>query len=149
MPRVPMSDEEVVRLLEDCELLRVAFHDGNVTYLIPLGCVWHGGALYGVTDPGRKTEIATQHPRVAFQTDTALETGLFEWRSVTGQGEFEIVSDPEEIRTAMARLQPFVATAPDWWQQEQAPKMSAGKLIVWRICPVETSGVKYVRPEGA
>lgn len=149
MPRMPMSDAEVTRLLESCQLLRVAFSDEEEAYLVPLGCVWHEGALYGVADPGRKTEIAKRNPRVAFQADTARETGLFEWKSVTGQGDFEVVSDPEEIERAMARLQPSVATAPDWWKREQAPRMSAGELVVWRIRPVETSGVQYVRPARA
>ena len=146
MPRVPLSDAEVVRLLENSELLHVAFHDGTSTYLIPLGCVWSDGALYGVTDPGRKTEIAIGNPDVAFQTDTARQTGLFEWESVTGQGEFEIVTDPDEVGRAMAKLQPFVATAPDWWKAEQAPRMAAGEVLVWRIQPTATTGVRYIAP---
>lgn len=146
MPRIPMSGAEIKRLLETCELLRVAFYDGDDAYLIPLGCVWHDGGLYGVTDAGRKTEIAARNARVAFQADTARQTGLFEWESVTGEGQFEIVTDPTEIGQAMAKLQPFVATAPDWWKREQAPRMSAGELLVWRIHPTTHSGVRYVRP---
>ena len=144
MPRVPMSEAEATRLLEACELLRVAFNDGASTYLIPLGCVWCDGALYGVMDPGRKTEIAVEHPTVAFQTDTARQTGLFEWESVTGHGEFEIVTDSEEVGRAMAKLASFVATAPDWWKREQAPKMADGQLLTWRIRPTAMSGVRYI-----
>jgi nitroimidazol reductase NimA-like FMN-containing flavoprotein (pyridoxamine 5'-phosphate oxidase superfamily) len=141
-----MSEDDVVRLLETSELLRVAFHDGTSTYLIPLGCVWSNGALYGVADPGRKTEIAAEHPQVAFQADTARQTGLFEWESVTGHGEFEIVLDPDEVGRVMAKLQPFVARAPEWWKAEQAPKMSTGQLLVWRIQPTSTTGVRYIPP---
>jgi len=141
-----MSQDEVARLLETCDLLRVAFLDGTDTYLIPLGCVWHDGALYGVADAGRKTEIAAQHPRVAFQFDTARQTGLFEWESLTGEGDFEVVTDPIEIGSAMTKLQLFVASAPDWWRQEQAPRMASGQLLVWRIRPRVTTGVRYVQP---
>ena len=146
MPRVPMSDGDAKHLLETCDLLRVAFHDGTAPYLLPLGCVWHDGALYGVTDSGRKTEIASENSRVAFQTDTSRQTGLFEWESVTGEGRFELVTEPTEIGQAMAKLQPFVASAPDWWREEQAPKMAAGELLVWRIRPGTVTGVRYVRP---
>lgn len=146
MSRVPMSEAEATHLLETCELLRVSFHDGDDPYLIPLGCVWHDGALYGVTEAGRKTEMAARNARVAFQTDTALRTGLFEWESVTGQGRFEVVSDPAEIRQAMAKLQPFVAAAPEWWRNEQGPRMAAGELLVWRIRPRTYTGARYVRP---
>lgn len=143
MPRTPMSNAEDTRLLADCELLRVAFRDGDSTYLIPLGCVCINGVLYGVTDPGRKTEIATAHPRVSFQADTARQTGLFEWESVTGRGVFAIVSDAEERSRALSALQAFIATAPDWWKAEQGPKMASGQLLVWRIQPVSITGVRY------
>jgi len=146
VPRVTMSDHDTRHLLQTCEVLRVAFHDGAAPYLIPLGCVWHDGALYGVTDPGRKTQIASEHSLVAFQADTSRQTGFFEWESVTGQGRFEIVADPTEIGRAMAKLQPLVAKAPDWWRAEQAPKMAAGELLVWRIRPTAATGVRYVRP---
>ena len=141
-----MSDDEARQLLESCDLLRVAFHDGTEPYLIPLGCVWHDDALYGVTDSGRKTQIASEHSLVAFQVDTSRQTGIFEWESVTGQGRFEIVADPTEIGQAMAKLQPFVAGAPDWWREEQAPRMATGELLVWRIRPTTATGVRYVRP---
>jgi nitroimidazol reductase NimA-like FMN-containing flavoprotein (pyridoxamine 5'-phosphate oxidase superfamily) len=141
-----MSEAEIGSLLETCELLRVAFYDGRSMYLVPLGCVWVDGALYGVADAGRKTQIAAEHPDVAFQTDTARQTGLFEWESVTGNGEFEIVTSPSEVGMAMAKLQPFVAAAPDWWKAEQAPKMSSGQLLVWRLRPTATTGVRYIPP---
>lgn len=145
MPRVPMNEDEAMRLLHASELVRVAFHDGMSSYLIPLGCVWCDGALYGVADHGQKTRIAAEHPQVAFQADTARQTGLFEWESVTGQGEFEVVTDPEEVGKAMARLAPFVSTAPEWWKAEQGPRMSSGELLVWRIRPSSVTGVRYVR----
>ena len=40
MPRVPMTADEVTRLLEESQLLRVAFRDDTSTYVIPLGCTW-------------------------------------------------------------------------------------------------------------
>lgn len=146
MPRVPMSDDEAAQFLETCDLLRVSFQRGTAPYLIPLGCVWHAGALYGVTEPGQKTAIAAANSRVAFQADTARRTGLFEWESVTGEGDFEIATDQTEIGQAMAKLRPVVATAPDWWREEQAPKLSTGQLLVWRIRPSRITGVRYVRP---
>lgn len=146
MPRVPMSEDELVRLLKTCETIRVAFYDGSSTYLIPLGCVWFNGALYGVAAPGRKTEIAAEHPRVAFQTDTAQHTGLFEWESVTGHGEFEIVKDAAVVSRTMTKLQPYLASAPNWWKTEQVQRMSAGQLLVWRIQPTSMTGVRYIPP---
>ncbi len=128
MPRGSMEEAEVARLLESCELIRIAFH------------------FYGVTDPGHKTELASANPNVAFQADTARETGLFDWESVTGQGEFIIVSDAAEKGIALAKLLAFVDTAPDWWKAEQGPRMAAGELLVWRIIPESMTGVRYTAP---
>jgi nitroimidazol reductase NimA-like FMN-containing flavoprotein (pyridoxamine 5'-phosphate oxidase superfamily) len=91
MPAQDLNKNDTLAILAEEQLVRVAFHDGESPYLIPLGYVWLRSALYGVTDSGRKTDIAEANPRVAFQVDTSSTTGLFEWRSVTGEGRFEII----------------------------------------------------------
>lgn len=147
MPRTPITGDEAKRLLETGQLVRVAFRRGDSAYLIPLGYTWLGSALYGVADRGLKTELAERNPTVAFQVDTAMDTGLFEWESVTGTGRFAVVTDGAEARRAIAALQPFLAEAPDWWRAEQGPRMAAGALIVWRIEPDAFTGVRYARTE--
>ena len=146
MPRTPMNEIESERLLQQCELIRVSFREGDVAYLIPLGCIWADGALYGATEAGRKTELASLDSRVTFQTDTALETGLFEWESVMGHGAFEIVADAGEKAAAVARLLGFVARAPGWWKVEQGPKLASGQLLIWRIRPDSITGVRCGAP---
>jgi nitroimidazol reductase NimA-like FMN-containing flavoprotein (pyridoxamine 5'-phosphate oxidase superfamily) len=91
MPRTAICREQAARVLEKAQLVRVAFRDGDSTYLIPLGYTWLGSALYGVADRGLKTELAERDPSVAFQVDTAIDTGLFEWESVAGTGRFVVV----------------------------------------------------------
>jgi nitroimidazol reductase NimA-like FMN-containing flavoprotein (pyridoxamine 5'-phosphate oxidase superfamily) len=103
--------------------------------------------MYGVAEAGRKTEVAERNSAVSFQVDTSDETGLWEWRSVTGRGTFEIVTNPEEKKQALGALQPVIAQAPDWWHREQGPKMAAGVLLVWKITPTEKSGCEYVPPK--
>jgi nitroimidazol reductase NimA-like FMN-containing flavoprotein (pyridoxamine 5'-phosphate oxidase superfamily) len=147
VPRTPMTSDEATRLLEDGQLVRVAFRHGDAPYLIPLGYTWLGSALYGVADRGLKTELAERNPTVAFQVDTALDTGLFAWESVTGTGCFAVVTDGDEASRALAALQPFVAEAPAWWRAEQGPRMAAGALIVWRIEPDSFTGVRYAPRE--
>jgi nitroimidazol reductase NimA-like FMN-containing flavoprotein (pyridoxamine 5'-phosphate oxidase superfamily) len=120
----------------------VAFRDHASLYLIPLGYVWLRSALFGVADVGRKTEIAERNPRVAFQVDTSMQTGLWEWRSVTGEGTFELVDGAQKGETLSA-LQPVIAAAPDWWRREQGPRMAAGALVVWRLNPTQFAGCRY------
>jgi nitroimidazol reductase NimA-like FMN-containing flavoprotein (pyridoxamine 5'-phosphate oxidase superfamily) len=147
MPRTAICREQAARVLEKAQLARVAFRDGDSTYLIPLGYTWLGSALYGVADRGLKTELAERDPNIAFQVDTAIDTGLFEWESVTGSGRFALVTDGDEAGRAIAALQPFIARAPEWWRAEQGPRMTEGALIVWRIDPTSFTGVQYARPE--
>lgn len=143
MPALNLTNEEALRVLADENLVRVAFHDGKFPYLLPLGYAWSGSVLYGVMEPGKKTEIAATNPVVAFQVDTACTTGLFEWASVTGTGQFEVVTSEEERLQAMGALQPIIAQAPEWWQQEQAPRVASGALQVWKIVPAEFDGRRY------
>jgi len=142
MPRTPLSDAECRRVLAGERVVRVTFHDHGSLYLIPLGYVWLDSALYGVTDNGRKTETAARQPLVAFQVDTSAHSGIWEWESVTGEGRFELVEGSDRQKVFMA-LQPIIEEAPDWWRQEQAPKLAAGTLVTWRIQPVHMAGRRY------
>jgi nitroimidazol reductase NimA-like FMN-containing flavoprotein (pyridoxamine 5'-phosphate oxidase superfamily) len=147
MPAEDLKAEEALEVLTNENLVRVAFRDGDSVYLIPLGYAWSGSVLYGVMEPGRKTQIAAENPKVAFQVDTSGKTGLFEWASVTGTGRFEVVSSGDERQEALAALQPAIAEAPAWWQNEQAPSMASGALQVWKIVPERFDGRRYVPPD--
>jgi nitroimidazol reductase NimA-like FMN-containing flavoprotein (pyridoxamine 5'-phosphate oxidase superfamily) len=146
MPVRELMNEEVNNLLAGEHVVRVAYQDESCPYLIPLGYVWMRNALYGVMEQGRKTQIAEENPRVAFQVDTSCRTGLFEWGSVTGEGQFQVVVDAEERNEALSALQPVIAQAPDWWQREQAPRMAAGSLLVWKLTPIRATGRQYEPP---
>lgn len=148
MPRSTMTHDDCTRVLAGEHLVRVAFHDGDSVYLIPLGYAWLDAALYGVADRGRKTEVAGRNPAVAFQVDTSMQTGLWEWESVTGEGRFELVDGPDKQK-ALAALQPTVAEAPEWWRRERGPMMAAGALVVWRIRPKHVEGCRYAPAPGS
>ena len=143
MPRTAIEPDQATSVLRNGHLVRVAFSDDAAPYLIPLGYAWIGAALCGVGEPGRKTDLASKNRVVAFQVDTSMETGPFEWESVTGTGEFGVVSNPDEARGILQALQPFIAEAPDWWRAEQAPRMAQGALMVWRITPRSYTGIRF------
>jgi RimJ/RimL family protein N-acetyltransferase/nitroimidazol reductase NimA-like FMN-containing flavoprotein (pyridoxamine 5'-phosphate oxidase superfamily) len=142
VPRSTLTHDDSLGVLAGEQLVRVAFRDSESLYLIPLGYVWLRSALYGATDPGRKTEIAARNPAVAFQVDSSTRTGFWEWKSVTGEGRFELVEGPEK-QEALEALQPLIAEAPEWWRRELAPKVAAGALAVWRIRPTRVDGRRY------
>jgi nitroimidazol reductase NimA-like FMN-containing flavoprotein (pyridoxamine 5'-phosphate oxidase superfamily) len=145
VPRQELVASEKTTVLAKGRIVRIAFRDGESSYLIPFGYVWLNGAMYGVTEAGRKIQLSEANPTVAFQVDTSLQTGIWEWESVTGTGSFEIAGAEERSR-ALAALQPAIAEAPDWWRHEQAPRMAAGVWLVWKLTPTKTSGCRYAPP---
>ena len=149
MPRRELSDDATREVLATQGVVRVAFRDGTSPYLIPLGYVWVGEALCGVSDAGRKTRLAQEDPNVSFQVDTSGDTGLWEWRSVTGRGTFDIVHDDGQKRSILDALKPIIGRAPAWWQRQQAPHLASGALLVWRITPRQLAGCEYARPDDA
>lgn len=145
MPREDLGTDESFQVLANEHLVRIAFMDGPCSYLIPLGYAWRKGALFGVAERGRKTRLAEANPLVAFQVDTSIKTGLWEWESVTGTGRFKL-AEGKEKSLALESLQQVIAEAPDWWRREQMPRMSSGALIVWKLTPENLTGCRYRPP---
>ncbi len=147
MSRQDLTHDETLQVLATQDLVRVAFRDGPSSYLIPLGYVWLPPALYGVADTGRKTRLAERNPNVSFQVDTSSRTGVFEWRSVTGEGKFEIVDNVKQKQEVFAALEPVIRQAPDWWRRQQGPRIASGDLLVWKITPTNLAGCECAPPD--
>jgi nitroimidazol reductase NimA-like FMN-containing flavoprotein (pyridoxamine 5'-phosphate oxidase superfamily) len=117
-------------------IVRVAFDAEGERYLIPLGYVWSEGAICCLTTEGRKTRIAAINPRVAFQVDDSSRGGPFEWKSVTGEGMFEIAGDALAAARLLPALYARFPDTPMWVRKEFA----ARKLVVARIRPTVLTG---------
>jgi nitroimidazol reductase NimA-like FMN-containing flavoprotein (pyridoxamine 5'-phosphate oxidase superfamily) len=142
-----MTPEERSELLSAQRVVRIAFDANDERYLIPLGYVWQENALYSMTQRGRKTRMAAVNPRVSFQVDDACDTRLFNYKSVTGEGVFEIVTDAGEIERIMPALASRFADKPDWAQAESAAQWANGELVFVRLRPQVMSGVCYAPPD--
>lgn len=143
MPQRKLTEEECADLLKKEMLIRIAFNDQDFPYVLPFGYVYLDAEIYGITSPGRKTRIAETNPRVGFQIDSSQTTGPWEWRSITGEGQFEMVAREEIQRKAIDALEPLLSQAPDWWQNEIRPAVAAGIVKVWRIQPSRLNGIEY------
>jgi uncharacterized protein len=123
------------RLLERRRIVRLAFHSDGRSYLLPLGYVWLERAIFVVSVEGTKTRMAEANSRVAFQVDDAEGGRLARWASVTGEGVWELVAEPEvraRVRDELLRRFPELA---DWGRSEFQAKGSEGRLLVARITP--------------
>jgi hypothetical protein len=135
-----LSRSEVDKLLREERIVRVGFEANGQRYLVPLGFVFHRGALYAMTTHGRKTRMAATNPDVSFQIDTSARTGPFSWHSVSGEGTFEIVTDPSEIDAVSPLLTSRFPDMPDWMQAEYAAKQERGEVVIVRLRPSQMTG---------
>lgn len=142
-----MAPQEISGLLATQRVVRIGFDANDERYLIPMGYVWQEDALYSMTQRGRKTRMAAANPKVSFQVDDSCDTRLFTYKSVTGEGIFEIVADPNEIERIMPALASRFPDTPDWAQAETAALWAKGELVLVRIRPQCWSGVCYAPPD--
>jgi nitroimidazol reductase NimA-like FMN-containing flavoprotein (pyridoxamine 5'-phosphate oxidase superfamily) len=137
-----LTTTEVDELLTGERAMRIGFDANNERYLVPLGFIWHEGALYAMTTRGRKTRMAAANPKVSFQIDTSARTGLFSWHSLSGEGTFEVVTDSKELEAISPLLVSRFPDMPSWMQAEYAEKQEQGKVVFVRIRPTRMTGRK-------
>lgn len=143
MPSRDLKQEEMVRVLEQQRIVRIAFPDEGSCYLVPLGYVWHEGMICCITSEGRKARLARRDGRVSFQVDTSAETGIYSWKSVTGQGMAEIVEDIAAIASVFPLLMARFSEMPQWARAEFAVRNQDSRYVLLQMRPVIMTGRAY------
>lgn len=101
--------EEIVEVIKKCEICRLALHDEEYPYILPLnfGMQLENGKIvfyfHGAAE-GKKYDLIARNNKAGFEMDcatklvTVLEDGscTMEYESVTGQGIIEILPDEEK-----------------------------------------------------
>ncbi|MEG1427524.1 MAG: pyridoxamine 5'-phosphate oxidase family protein [Oscillospiraceae bacterium] len=108
------NPEEILRIIDSCEVLHLAMVDGDTPYIVPMnfGYTWEDEKLtlyFHGANEGRKLEILQKNSKVSFVMDCEhrLVTGelpcqySYEYASVMGEGRAEMVTDPQEKMNAM------------------------------------------------
>jgi uncharacterized protein len=144
MAQRELTGDEIDALLRSQRIVRIAFSGGNRMYVLPLGYLWTDGALHLMTSAGQKTAMADANARVAFQIDDAAETGMLGWSSITGEGEWEVITAKAAQMKVGAAL---IARFPEllsWSNREAAKKATSGALIFARIKPLWMTGRAFL-----
>ncbi len=84
--------------------------------------------------------MAKANPQVSFQVDDSAATGLFGWKSVSGEGILVFVANPGEIERISPVLFSRFTDAPEWAQKEYAEKQASGQLVWVRVRPMIMTG---------
>ncbi len=147
MPYREIDPDELLQLLATEEVVRIAFHSIKGIYVIPLGYVLVSGQLAGLAQRGRKLELAASNPRVGFQVDSSARTGPFEWWSVTGEGDFRVVTEISPVEHVLRAMRPAMERAPAWWQAEQEEQLKQGEIVAWQLQATWMTGRRYAAPQ--
>lgn len=111
------NEQELLQILSECKVCRVAVQDEAGLYIVPLnfGYRYQQKKLtlyFHSAKEGRKVRAFAQNPKIAFETDcghkliegnNACEYG-YAFKSIIGSGQISIVDNPEEKKTALAEL---------------------------------------------
>ncbi len=135
-----LSQTEIEELLASGRVVRIALFAGGERYLVPVGYLWLDGFLWFVSMEGKKTRMAAMQPRVVFQVDTSAQTGVFEWRSVIGEGRIEAVTEIVEIERIRPALFGRFPDIPAWMAAEYEERGREGLLRWFRIRPEHMTG---------
>lgn len=135
-----LDPTEIDLVLQKERVIRIAFSSGGEQYVVPVFYTWHGGALCGLTTPGRKTRMGEESPSVGFQVDSTFSTGPWEWASVAGQGTFGRVPEPAEFGQFAGELQGKLSDSPPWAQLLLQQRFKQLGMYAWRIRVAELSG---------
>jgi alkanesulfonate monooxygenase SsuD/methylene tetrahydromethanopterin reductase-like flavin-dependent oxidoreductase (luciferase family)/nitroimidazol reductase NimA-like FMN-containing flavoprotein (pyridoxamine 5'-phosphate oxidase superfamily) len=138
-----LEQAEIERVLDEERVVRIAFDAAGERYVVPVFFVWYEAALHGVTTAGRKTRLGGENGAVAFQVDSSARTGVWEWFSVSGEGQFELLRDQALTEAFVPRLQKKLADAPPWAvfsKPNLLELLPSTGLHPWRIRPTRLSG---------
>ena len=99
-----LDPEGIEILLTNSLVGRIACNaPGEHPYLVPLAYAYDGDSIYAVSGPGRKLDLMRADPRISFEVDQVEQADR--WRSVVAEGEFEEVTDADEIQLAIGSLE--------------------------------------------
>ena len=146
MPSRQLTESEIEQLLTQERVVRLGFSAPGETYVVPVFYVLHEGALCGITTPGRKSRMGEANKHVAFQVDSSLSGGVFEWSSVAGEGVFEIVTDPADFGPFAEKFNTRLADAPEWMGKELEARFAAVGMVPWRLSPIVMTGRTHRGP---
>lgn len=109
--------DEIVKVLEKCDAVRLAFNDGDIPYIVPLsfGMERKGDELtlyFHSAQEGKKIDLIRKEGRAAFEADCSHrlvfdeEKGncTTEYESVIGYGDVTFVTNEEDKLKALKIL---------------------------------------------
>ncbi len=145
--------DEIVGVLEKCEVCRIAVNDGEFPYIVPLsfGLQREGEKLtlyFHSAKEGTKLELIKKNDRVSFEADCSQrlifdeEKGncTTEYESVVGRGRIEFIEDGEDKEKALRILMRHYRREDFPFNAAMIPQTAVLKLTVLSL-----SGKRHIK----
>lgn len=148
--------DEIIRIMEQCDVCRLAFHDENYPYIIPLnfGFSHEDGRVnlyFHGAGKGKKYELIGKDDRVSFEMDCAhrLVTGpeacsySMEYASVIGRGRIRIVPEEEKYQALCILMKHYC--------EEELPFSNTmiSKTMIMKLVVEEMTGKAHLKQDKA
>jgi len=131
--------EALEAVIRSCRVCRLALHDGDYPYIVPLNFGYREGALYfhGAMT-GKKLALLAADNRAAFEMDTALEVVAREeacdwsmrFQSVVGCGRITFLESPAAKREGLAIIMAQYSDAAFTFPEKQIRGTAVYKLVI-------------------
>lgn len=114
-PHVISDNEAIYEAIQKCDLIHVAFEDGDHPYILPLNFgvlkTQCGIEIFlHLTEHGKKTKLLDMNPTVGFEANWYKESEEKKfhchlvYQSITGYGKIRILHEEEECVNALNAL---------------------------------------------
>jgi nitroimidazol reductase NimA-like FMN-containing flavoprotein (pyridoxamine 5'-phosphate oxidase superfamily) len=97
-----LNEQQIEDLLQKEVVGRIACHDNDFIYLVPISYAYDGMFIYAHSLEGTKLNIMRKNSNVCFEVDNI--TDMSNWKSVIAWGKFEELTDKEERDKALKAL---------------------------------------------
>lgn len=149
-----LNNAEIEKVLAGQLLGRIACHADDTIYIVPVSYAYDGRYVYiRSKKDGMKIDIMRKNPNICFEVEALRDMG--NWETVVAWGTFEEISDSEERKIALQKLNnrhlPVVNSELSrlsmHWPFEPAD-LNTIEGVVYRIDLKEKTG-RYERQQGA
>ena len=145
---VEMDQFEIMQVIDNALVGRLACVNGAQPYVVPLNFVHHLGSLYAFTTFGRKVEWMRQNPNVCVQFDHVTATN--DWQSVIVMGQYEELAGDPDSHDARNEAYAQLSKRAEWWQPayvktELRDHVRTLQPVYFRIRITEKTGHKAVK----
>ena len=138
--REVIEESKILEIIKACDCCRLGLCDGDTVYIVPLNfahCMEGKKHIFYFhsAKEGRKIELIKKNKKAGFELDTAHKVKnsekacsySFQYQSVIGEGQVEILQDREEKRKVLGKIMEHYSGHGDWTFEE--PMVNAVEII--------------------